>query len=400
MDKKNEKIGFKGRVCTQGLWDESIPDIQFDEFGISSYAKTFQRMLDYYPRGEKGLQEWLSFVDKMKADGKGKKYDCIVGVSGGTDSSYLLHITKKYGLRVLAVYLDNGWGSDICVKNIKKLVDPLEIDFESYVIDYQEVIDVLKAYLRAEFPWADGPTDHAIKSILYKTAARENLKYIINGHDFRSEGFQPNEWTYTDAKQIRYIANKFCKRSLKSFPTMSIWKFGYYSFLKKIKLVRPFFYLPYTKKEAKDLLKATYGWEDYQGHHYENVFTKFIISYWLVEKFGIDKRKITYSGQVMTGEFSREEAFSIISEKPFTLDSIERDITFVIKKLNMKRDEFDTLMAIPGKSINDYPSYLPLITRFQKVVFPLIKRLLPDKPLMFFQLEDREKTGKGFVSKS
>lgn len=382
---------IKGKVCKLGVWDESVPGINFDAEGISNYAHIFQHMLEDFPRGEKGAAEWDKIVSRIKQDGHNKKYDCIIGLSGGTDSSYLLHVAKEYGLRPLAVNLDNGWGSHISMNNIKKLIEPLKVDLETYVIDYEEVIDVLKAYLRARLPWCDCPTDLAINAILFKIAYQQKIKYVLIGHDFRSEGFQPTEWTYSDAKQMKYLALKFANRKLISFPSMSIWLFAYLSFIKGIKLLRPFFYIPYSKKDAKNFLKQTYNWEDYGGHHYENIFTKFIISFWLYEKFGIDKRKITYSAQILSGEITRDEAIAEIERLPYDKESLNNDINYIIKKLRMKREEFEELLRGNNCQYYDYPSYYPLFIQYKKQIFNMIKYFLPNKPLMFYQLEKRER---------
>lgn len=380
-------MALVGQVCVCGVWDETIPNIIFDENGVSNYAKIFQKLLVDFPRGEVGKTQWLTTVEQIKKAGEGKNYDCIIGLSGGTDSSYLLHLAKEYGLRPLAVNLDNGWSSDIAVKNMKKLTSALKIDLVTYVIDYQEVIDVLKAYLRAKLPWADNPTDLAINAILYKKAQEEKIKHILIGHDFRTEGFQPREWTYGDSKQMKYVAKKFSNRTIKSFPNLSIWKFGYLSFIKGIKMVKPFFYLPYNKSEIKLFLTQKYGWEDYGGHHYENIFTKFIISYWLVEKYGIDKRKITLSALLLSGEVLREDVLDELSKKPFDENQINKDIDYILKKLDMTKEEFDILFDGEKKYFYDYPSYYPLFERFKKIIFPLMKYFLPNKPLMFYQME-------------
>ncbi|SMD44069.1 tRNA(Ile)-lysidine synthase TilS/MesJ [Aquiflexum balticum DSM 16537] len=380
----------KGKICKLGVWDESIPDIKFDDEGISSYAKIFKKLLADFPKGEEGQKIWEGFVMKMKSHGRRNKYDCIIGVSGGTDSSFLLHLAAEYNLRVLAVYLDNGWGSNIAVGNIKKMTQALDFDLETYVINYQEVIDVFKAYLKAQLPWVDGPTDLAIKAVLYKVADREGLKHILIGHDFRTEGFQPNEWTYTDSLQLKFLTKKYQNRVLRSFPSLSIWSFGYFAYLKNIKMIRPFFYLPYTKSNAKKILVQKYNWVDYGGHHYENIFTKFIISYWLPKKFGIDKRKITLSAQVLSGEISRELAIEEIGKKPFDEDSVDKDIEFVAKKLNFPKSELIELLEGPGKFFTDYPSYFPRIQKMKRLIFPAMKYLLPNKPLMFYQMEERD----------
>lgn len=384
-------INLKGQVCKLGVWDETIPGISFDSDGFSNYSRIFNKLIIDYPRGEKGKNDWSVIVNKIKKDSKNKKYDCIIGLSGGTDSSYLLHQAKMEGLKPLAVYLDNGWSSNISLKNIEKLTKRLNIDLYTYVIDYSEVMDVLKSFIRAQLPWADAPTDHAIKSILYKIANKYGLKYVLVGHDFRSEGFQPDEWTYCDSKQLKYIVKKYSGRNLMSFPTVSIWKFIYYSYFKGIKVVKPYFYLEYKKSTAKEFLTREYGWEDYGGHHYENTFTKFIITYWLFEKFNIDKRKITFSGQILSGDMRREDAIKHLSKKPYDVSTIDDDQLYVLKKLQMDKKEFSDLLKGGNKSFHDYPSYYPLFSRFKKVIFYLIKYLLPNKPLMFYQMEERGK---------
>lgn len=352
--------------CKLGIWDESVPGIIFNNEGISNYAIMQQSLMDLYPRGEQGERDWNSIVEKMKIDGRHKQYDCIVGVSGGTDSSYLLHLSKLYGLRVLAVNLDNGWSSDIAVRNIKTITSALNYDLETYVIDYEEVVDVLKSYIRAQLPWIDSPTDIAIKSTLYKIAARERIKYVLNGSDFRSEGKQPLLWTYSDTKQLKYIVKKYSGRRLRSFPTQPLISWLYYGVIRKIKVIRPLYFLPYEKQMAKKLLKEKYGWIDYGGHHHENIFTKFAISYWLPEKFNIDKRIITYSAQVLSKEITREEALRQISISPYNKEEIESQISYVLKKLKMDRSEFENILRGENKYYHNYPSYYPIFRRYSK----------------------------------
>ena len=282
----------KGKVCSVGVWDESIPNITFDNKGKSSYCNLQEKLMEDYPRGDIGLSDWIVLVNRMKLEGRGRDYDCIVGVSGGTDSSYLLHLCKYYSLRVLAVNLDNGWSSDIAVKNIKKLTKTLGYDLYTYVIDYEEVKAVLRAYLKASLPWVDGPTDMAIKACLFMAAKKEGVNFILNGSDFRTEGKQPFEWTYSDAKQLKYLLNRFEQKRIVSFPFLTYKKLGWLSIIRGIKVIRPYYFLDYSKNKAQIELIKDYGWEYYGGHHHENIFTKFIISYWLYEKFGIDKRKI------------------------------------------------------------------------------------------------------------
>jgi N-acetyl sugar amidotransferase len=379
------------RICTKGVWDESMPGIKFDDNGVSNYCQIFNNIASAYPGGKKGLVEWENHVEYIKKRGKGKRYDCIIGISGGTDSSYLMHLAKKkYGLRPLAVNLDNGWSSDISVKNIKKVTNKLNIDLETYVIDYEEVKDILRSYMRASLPWIDNPTDQAIKAILYKIAKREGIKYILNGDDFRSEGKQPTEWTYSDSRQLRYLQKKFGTIKIKTFPYLTLFNFVYYGYFRKIKMLRPLFYFHYQKRKAQELLKKEYDWEYYGGHHHENIFTKFVLSYWLIRKFGIDKRKITLSAQVMNGEITREEALQQLSKPPYNPEEMERDKAYVTKKLEISASEFNEIWNKQNKSFKDYPSYYPLIMRLLKIIKPLILLVMPVVPPILFELEERK----------
>jgi N-acetyl sugar amidotransferase len=367
-------------ICSIGIWDSSVPGIKFDADRESNFCKMQKSLLAQYPRGEKGMHDWSSLVSQMKHDGRKKAYDCIVGVSGGTDSSYLLYIAKQYNLRALAVNLDNGWSSDIAVSNIKTMTDALNYDLETYVIDYEEVKCVLRSYILAGMPWIDSPTDIAIKSALYKIASREGIKYILNGSDFRSEGKQPLSWTYSDTRQLKYLVKKFGKCKLKTYPLQPLSSWFYYGFIKKIKVVRPLYYLPYNKKDAKSLLSVKYGWIDYGGHHHENIFTKFAISYWLPVKFGIDKRIITLSAQVLSGELLREEALNIISMPSFDKLKIEDDIDYVLKKMDLTRNEFNDIFNADNKSFFNYPSYYPMIKKFSGIGKFVTSKIFGFKP--------------------
>jgi N-acetyl sugar amidotransferase len=381
---------FRGQICARGVWDESVPGISFDEKGISNYYYLMEKLMSAYPRGEKGSSDWSRMTELIKEKGEGKHYDCVIGVSGGTDSCYLLHLAREQGLRPLAVNLDNGWSSDIAVKNIKKLTSALNIDLETYVINYEEIKDLNRSYMKAGLPWVDIPTDLAIKSVLYKVSAREGIKFILRGNDFRSEGTQPREWTYGDGKQLLYVHRKFGKVRLKTFPNYRINNLVYYSLVKKIKSVYPFYYLDYSKKEAQKFLIDTYGWEYYGGHHFENIFTRFVISFWLFEKYGIDKRKITFSAQVVSGELSRGEALQLIESKPYDENEKKYFIDYVLKKLDFTNDEFNALLLAENKSYTDYPSDYRFIDNLIHISGPVLKKVFLHKPQSLFQAEMRK----------
>jgi N-acetyl sugar amidotransferase len=376
---------MKGRVCNFGLYDESIPDIQFDASGKSNYAVLFENLNKAYPYGKEGTEFWESTIKKIKHNGKGKRYDCVIGISGGTDSCYLLHLAKQWGLRPLAVNLDNGWNSNISVQNIKKLTQALDVDLITYVVDYEEIKDLIKSYMKASLAWIDLPTDLAIKAVLYKIALKENIKYILRGNDFRSEGSQPKDWTYGDGKQLSAIHKQFGSVQLKTFPNYTISNLLFYAFVKQIKSVYPFYYLEYDKQSAKKFLIENYAWEDYGGHHHENIFTKFAMSYWLYVKFGIDKRIITYSAKVLNKKRTREEVLIELSKTPYNVDEIDDLIAYICKKLDLTKSEFDDLMTRPNKTFRDYPSYDHLLQKFDRLSRWFIPKLFLHRPQSMYR---------------
>jgi N-acetyl sugar amidotransferase len=370
------------QICAVGIWDSSIPGIKFDGNGVSNFCKLQQKMMEQYPRGEKGANDWQEIVKKMKQTGKGKNYDCIVGVSGGVDSSNLLLVLKNSELRPLAVNLDNGFNSKIAVQNIFNVTKALNIDLETYVIDYQEVKSLLRSYMKASLPWIDTPTDLAIKAVMYKYALKEGVRYIIRGNDFRSEGKQPRDWTYADARQLKHIYNRFeGSPRLKTFPKLSLFKMIYAGMIRKIMDIRPYYYIEYSKQEVKKMLTEKFNWQDYGGHHHENLFTKFAMAYWLPQKFGIDKRIINLSAQVLSNQISRDNAVEQILQ-PFASDKelIElRD--YVIKKLDLSENEFEKIWSNPNKNIFDYPSNYNLIYKYSAHLKPLLARLYSYTPM-------------------
>ena len=375
------------QICIKGVWDSSVPNIEFNKKGISNYYQLYKNLENNYPRGNEGLKQWDRIIKKIKQAGRGKKYDCIVGFSGGTDSSYILHLAKDYNLRVLAVNLDNGWGSSIANSNIKKMLEQLEFDLFTYVINYNEMKKILRAYVKSCLPWIDIPTDLAIKSSLHKVAAKEGVKYIFMGNDFRSEGTQPTEWTYGDGRQLRHIVKKFENIRLKTYPNLTLFNMIYYKVFKKIKVVYPFYYINYNKQDAQELLEKKYNWEYYGGHHYENIYTKFAITYLLFEKFKIDKRKITFSAQILNNKMTREEALAKLNDIPYNKKEIKFDLDYFLSKLDLSNEEFKKIMNRCNKSFYDYPSYYQFLKKFRKVIDPITAKIFNYRPMTFFQMD-------------
>ena len=379
---------IKKTICTLGVWDDTVPGISFDKEGISNFARLQIKLMESYPRGQKGLNDWRLILAEIKRKKK-SKYDCIVGVSGGVDSSYLLYLLKiKYELNPLAVTLDNGWSTSIAVENIKKMTTALGVDLETYVIDYEEIKDLMRAYMYAGLPWIDIATDTAIKSVMYTYALSEKVKYIFRGNDFRSEGKQPRPWTYGDNLQLKFIHKKFGQiKKLKTFPYLSFYKIIYAGFIRGVKDIRPYYYLDYSKSSAKAFLQEVYGWQDYGGHHHENSFTKFVMSIWLPDKFGIDKRIINLSAQVLSGSISYDEAIKLLNV-PALCEKEKEDLTaYVIKKLDLTKVEYNRILAAPCKSYRDYPNYEKLLFTILRHFKPFIRLVYKQMPMTFVEME-------------
>lgn len=346
-------------ICSRCVLDTTVSDIWFNEKGECKYCLIHNEMELLHPLGETAQKEFNAAIAKIKKAGTGKKYDCVAGVSGGRDSTYTLYTAVKAGLRPLAVHFDNGWNSDIAAQNIKKACSKLGVELYTIVADWEEFKDLQISFLKASTPDADVPTDFAIYSVLYHVANKEGIKYILNGHSFRTEGTSPISWTYMDPIYVRSVHQQFGKlKKFRSFPHMTMLKLLYYIFVKQIREIRLMEFIDYRKKEVDAILKKELDWEYYGGHHHENLYTKFFQSYYLPVKFGIDKRKTELSAMIRSGHISREEAL-IELKTPYQYD--EKVIKYTCSKLELSEQEFSKIMQSPPKSHNDYRTLLPLI---------------------------------------
>ena len=346
------------KICSYCILDDSVPEIYFDDNGKCNYCIINDEIINQYPSGTIGKNKLNNLVKKIKKSGRNKKYDCIVGVSGGTDSTYTLHLMKSLGLRPLAVHFDNGWNSDIAVKNIKNATNILKIDLYTLVADWEEFKDMQIAFLKSSTPDAEVPTDYAIISVLLEIASKEKIKYIIEGQASRAEGTTPLGWTYHDGRYLRSIHRIFGTKKAKSFPILSLSKLLYYFFIKRIELVRPLEFTDYSKEMAKNHNKKELNWIDPGGHHHESIFTKFFQSYYLPNKFNIDKRKRELSAKIRSGKTERNTALTEIETDYPVEDGI---VEYTINKLGLTEQEFKKIMSSPAKSFLDYPSYYNLI---------------------------------------
>lgn len=372
--------------------DETDPLIRFDEKGICQYCKIHDTLERKYPLDDSGKANLQALINKVKQKSRKRNYDCIIGVSGGTDSTYQLHLAHELGLRVLAVHFDNGWNSEIAVTNIKKVTDKLGIELITYVVDWEEFKDLQIAFLKASTPDSEIPTDLAIQETLYRVADQENIKFIINGHSFRTEGKVPVMWSYGDGLYVKSVHSKFGKSRLKTFPNYTLYSLLYHSFIKNIRQIRLLYYFPYDKGKTKAFLSEKYGWIDYGGHHYESIYTRFYQGYILPKKFGIDKRLREYSALIRSGQMERSEAVRKLNgELPMPASQAASDKAYVLKKLELTSEEFEGIMNRKPKSFLDYPNYYNVIRRFRRPIRWLYRLVSPTTPLLLSEMSVNQK---------
>ena len=309
--------------------------------------------------GDELKKEFGRLAEKIKMEGQGKEYDCVIGLSGGVDSSYLAYVlVKTYGLKPLAVHLDNGWNSKLAVKNIHNIVSSLDIDLLTHVINWEEFRDMQIAYFKASVLDIEAITDHAISAILYSTADKNDIKYILMGTNRATERILPKSWAFNknDLINLRSIHKKYGKIKLKTFPQMGFSRLMYYRSVKKIRNVGPLDYLSYNKDEAKNEIQKNLKWEDYGAKHHESVFTRFYQGYILPKKFGIDKRRAHLSSLINCGQMKREEALEELKKPAYPLEMQNEDYLYVIKKLGFSKEDFERIMESPVRSHFDFPT--------------------------------------------
>ena len=359
--------------CSRCVLDTSASDIWFDDHGDCKYCKIHDELDRLHPLGDTMRLYLEAKVAQIKKAGEGKRYDCIVGVSGGRDSTYTLLVAKQLGLRPLAVHFDNGWNTDISVKNIRKACEKLQVELYTVVADWEEFRAMQRAFLKSSTPDADIPTDYAIYSVLYHTANREGIRYILNGHSFRTEGTSPISWTYMDPLYVKDVLKKNGKSSkIRSFPHMGFFNLQYYLWVKRIREFRILEYIDYNQKEVDRVLTKELDWEYYGGHHHENHYTKFFQSYYLPAKFGIDKRKTELSALVRSGQLTREQAIEEIEEKAYAYE--KETIDYALHKLGFSENEWNQIMHAKPQSHNNFRTLLPLI-RLLKLPIKVAVRL-------------------------
>ena len=350
------------QVCSTCVMDTTDSNISFDENGVCDHCNTFFK--DIKPKwhtDERGEKEIKEIVKKIKKKGKGKDFDCIMGMSGGIDSSYLLYLAvKKLGLRPLVFHVDAGWNSQEAVNNIEKMVDKLGLDLYTEVIDWEEMKDLQLAYFKAGVSNIDTPQDHSFFATMYKFANEHNVKYILTGGNYSTECVRnPLEWMYyqSDSIQLKDIYKKYGSGKLKNFPITNIlWHKVYLPYVKGIKLIRPLDFMEYDKESATQFLVNEFGYQRYPQKHFESRFTRFYESYWLTEKFGYDTRKVQYSSLILTDQMTREEALKKLESPAYNPDTIKDDFEYIATKLGITVEELQCYMDQPNRSNKEFKS--------------------------------------------
>lgn len=367
-------MSLKYQICSNCIMDTTDPEIQFDDKGVCDHCNNFySNILPNWKPGPEGEKELMKIVAKIKEEGKDKDYDCLMGISGGVDSSYMAYLAKvKLGLRPLIFHIDAGWNSQQAVNNIERIIDSLGLDLHTEVINWEEMKDLQASFFKAQVCHVDTPQDHAFQAAMWNFAAKHGFKYILNGGNISSECVrEPLEWHYhaSDLRQIKDIHSKFGTRPLTTFPLASIFKYRiYYKYVKGITVVKPLDFIPFEKEKAMQFLEKEFGWQRYAQKHYESRFTRFYEGYWMPKKFGFDIRLAHYSSLILTNQMTREEALKKVSVLPYDDEAIKEDFEYVATKLGFTVDEFKEIMNGKNKTYRDYKNSMGFIEMGMKVM--------------------------------
>ncbi len=354
-----QPVNVGDRVCSRCIMDTSDPDIDFHDDGTCNHCRRYaERAESEIFRGDMAERHLDSLVAEMKRNGRKREYDCIIGVSGGVDSTMVAYHVRRLGLRPLALHLDNGWNSELAVNNIHTTLAALDIDLQTHVIDWEEFRDLQLSFLRASVPNCEVPTDHAINALLIKTAARTGIRYVLHGGNVATESIMPLAWSYynQDLRHLRAIHRRFGSRKLKTLPQITFVGFVSAILVRGVRYIPILNCLDYNKAKAKALIQSDLGWRDYGGKHFESIYTRFFQGYILPTKFGFDKRRAHLSTLVCAGEIGRDEALREMDKEPYPAVELARDREYVPKKLGITNDEFEQIMSAPPRQHGDYPS--------------------------------------------
>jgi len=340
--------------------DTSVPDIEFDAQGVCNYCRAAEvRLKRELYLGEEHAGKLEGLIEDIKRDGAGKPYDCIIGVSGGVDSSYVAYLLKhKFGLRPLAVHFDNGWNSELAVQNIERLLNELDIDLYSNVVDWDEFKDLQLAFLKSSVANSEIPTDHAIVALMYGMAAKQGVRYIISGGNLATESIMPDVWMH-DAKDLRFlkaIHRRFGTGPLKTFPMQGYLRLAWNVLVRRIRYVSILNYVDYDKEQAMRTLEEELGWRKYEAKHFESIYTRFFQGYLLPRKFKMDKRRPHLSSMIVSGQMSRTDALKELEQEPYSPSIAAEDTEYICQKFGLSPSEFNAIMQAPVKMSEDYPN--------------------------------------------
>lgn len=357
------------QICNRCIMDTSDPDIQFDAHGICDHCTAaIERMKRQLLPPDGRMKALEGLVAKIKTEGKGKDYDCIIGISGGVDSTTTAYYVKKFGLRPLAVHFDNGWDSELAVENIKRTLDTLNIELYTHVVDWEEFRDLQLCFLKASVANCEAPTDHGITALLFQMACKIKTRFVLSGSNVATEAIMPYAWGHynQDLRLMKTLHKRYGSVPLRSMPTISLPRYFYYVFIKKIRQIPFLNYIEYNKGEAKKMLTEEIDWRDYGGKHYESVWTRFFQGYYLPTKFGYDKRRAHLSTLICSGQITRDDALAEMEKPPYDADLLRQDMQFVLKKFDLTQAEFDSILKAPAKQATDYPSHYFLFHKLQR----------------------------------
>jgi len=370
--------------CAISLMDNiADPDIHFDRDGISNYYHEFKMIeKEHVFTGEEGKSKLEDLLNKIRTEGKGKEYDCVTGISGGVDSTFLVWMAKQWGLRPLIVHFDNGWDSEIAVNNINNIIKYTGFDLYTIVVDWEEFKDLQLSYIKASVVDIEVPTDHAISGTLQRLAAKYNVKYILSGNNVVTEAILPKSWIFNknDYINLQNIHKKFGTVPLKTYPLFGLRERYVYEMGKGIQTFKPLNLIEFNKEKAKQIIAENLKWKDYKGKHYESVFTKFYQAYILPYKFHIDKRKAHLSNLIFSGQITKEQALKEIDKPLYEEAELRQDKEYVLKKFGLSPDAFENLMKKERVEHKAYGIQRPLAETYSFLkIFRPLKKLLPDR---------------------
>lgn len=371
---------IKYLICSRCIMDTSDPEIAFDPKGVCNHCLRFDNEIkpNWFPNDE-GKVKLDNIIAAITQSKKKRDYDCVIGLSGGVDSTYLAyHLRTTYPeLKILAIHIDGGWNSELAVHNIEQIVKKLDIDLYTGVVNWEEMKDLQLAYFKSQLANQDVPQDHVFFAKLYEVSLKHNIKYFLTGGNFATESILPPAWGYNamDAVQLRAVHKKFGKLKLKDYTTVSFFKkYFYYPFVIKFKIIRPLDLIEYNKDDAKRVITEKLDWRDYGGKHHESRFTKFFQAHWLPKKFGFDKRRCHLASLILAGQISRQDALIEMLKPLYNLQELEDDKEYLAKKLGLSLVAFDQIMSMPNKTFVDYPSELKF-EKFMRKIYRVFKPL-------------------------